>query len=136
MRVDVPQYVRNIHANRKLRHRIAAFLTAMSMVVSMAVFWQLRGVGTAMTDAHTCELQEHTHTDECYEKVLICTDSEHEHTQDCYEDRLVCGLEEHEHSGECVSDDSADVETEKDWEKTLPEKLTDDVRENIALVTV
>ena len=136
MRVDVPQYVRNIHANRKLRHRIAAFLTAMSMVVSMAVFWQLRGVGTAMDNTHTCELQEHTHTDECYEKVLICTDSEHEHTQDCYEDRLVCGLEEHEHSGECVSDDSADVETEKDWEKTLPEKLTDDVRENIALVAV
>ncbi|MBQ2580011.1 MAG: hypothetical protein II574_00120, partial [Ruminococcus sp.] len=136
MRVDVPQYVRNIHANRKLRHRIAAFLTAMSMVVSMAVFWQLRGVGTAMDNTHTCELQEHTHTDDCYEKVLICTDSEHEHTQDCYEDRLVCGLEEHEHSGECVSDDAADVETEKDWEKTLPEKLTDDVRENIALVAV
>ena len=136
MRIDVPQYIRNVRANRKLRHRIAAFLTAMSMAVSMAVFWQLRGVGTAMTDTGTCTLQEHTHSDECYEKILICTDSEHEHTDECYEKRLVCGLDEHKHSNECVSDDTADVETEKDWEKTLPEKLTDDVRENIALVAV
>ena len=136
MRVDAEQYVRKMHANRKLRHRIAAFLTAMSMVVSMAVFWQLRGVGTAMDNTQTCGLQEHTHTDECYEKVLICEDSEHEHTEECYEKRLVCGLDEHEHSSGCVSDEAADVETQAVWEKTLPEKLTDDVRENIALVAV
>lgn len=125
-----------MHANRKLRHRIAAFLTAMSIVVSMAVFWQLRGVGTAMDNTHTCGLQEHSHTDNCYEKVLICEDSEHEHTEECYEKRLVCGLDEHEHSSGCVSDEAADVETQAVWEKTLPEKLTDDVRENIALVAV
>ena len=64
MRVDVAQYVKNIRANRKLRHRIAAFLTAMSMAVSMTVFWQLRGVGTAMEeDIRTCSQQEHSHTD-------------------------------------------------------------------------
>lgn len=136
MRVDAEQYVRKMHANRKLRHRIAAFLTAMSIVVSMAVFWQLRGVGTAMDNTQTCELQEHIHTDECYEKVLICEDSEHEHTEECYEKRLICGLDEHEHSSGCVSDEAADVETQAVWEKTLPEKLTDDVRENIALVAV
>ncbi|MBQ9870147.1 MAG: LPXTG cell wall anchor domain-containing protein [Ruminococcus sp.] len=137
MRVDVAQYVKNIRANRKLRHRIAAFLTAMSMAVSMTVFWQLRGVGTAMEeDIQTCSQQEHSHTDKCYEKVLVCqnTDSGHEHTGDCYEDRLICGLDEHTHSSTCTADKTADTETEAVWEQTLPKELGENVRENIALI--
>ncbi|MBQ1903253.1 MAG: hypothetical protein II168_02700, partial [Ruminococcus sp.] len=137
MRADVAQYVKNIRANRKLRHRIAAFLTAMSMAVSMTVFWQLRGVGTAMEeDIQTCSQQEHSHTDKCYEKVLVCqnTDSGHEHTGDCYEDRLICGLDEHTHSSTCTADKTADTETEAVWEQTLPKELGENVRENIALI--
>ena len=137
MRVDVAQYVKNIRANRKLRHRIAAFLTAMSMAVSMTVFWQLRGVGTAMEeDIQTCSQQEHSHTDKCYDKVLVCqnTDSGHEHTGDCYEDRLICGLDEHTHSSTCTADKTADTETEAVWEQTLPKELGENVRENIALI--
>ena len=76
MRVDVSQYIRNIRKSRKLRHRVAAFLTAMSMVVSMAVFWQLRGVGTAMEQESTCTKQEHTHTDKCYEMAVVCGQDE------------------------------------------------------------
>ena len=225
MRVDVSQYIGNIRKGRKLRHRVAAFLTAMSMAVSMTVFWQLRSVGTAMEPQGTCTKQEHTHTDECYETVLVCghdTDSSaqdtdsvsekydsvaekvkdvsenaesaaqgendvsegadsvsestaesvdkaeqsvdstaesaqstpekadsdaqsadsssekkssgHVHTDECYEKRLICGLEEHTHSSECTSDMTADTETQEVWEKTLPSKLTKDIRTNIALV--
>ncbi len=137
MRVDVAHYVKNIRANRKLRHRIAAFLTAMSMAVSMTVFWQLRGVGTAMEeDIQTCSQQEHSHTDKCYEKVLVCqnSDSGHEHTDGCYEDRLICGLDEHTHSSTCTADKTADTETEAVWEQTLPKELGENVRENIALI--
>ena len=225
MRVDVSQYIGNIRKGRKLRHRVAAFLTAMSMAVSMTVFWQLRSVGTAMEPQGTCTKQEHTHTDECYETVLVCghdTDSSaqdtdsvsekydcvaekvqdvsenaesaaqgendvsegadsvsestaesvdkaeqsvdstaesaqstpekadsdaqsadsssekkssgHVHTDKCYEKRLICGLEEHTHSSECTSDMTADTETQEVWEKTLPSKLTKDIRTNIALV--
>lgn len=145
MRTDVSQYISKIRKNRKFRHRAAAFLTAMSMVVSMSVFWQLRGVGTAMEESALCSLQEHTHTDECYEKKLICghetaqdssgeEQSEHQHSDECYEKTLICEKSEHTHSAECSPDETADVENEKVWEQTLPKKLTDNVRENVALV--
>ena len=176
MKTDVSGYINRIRVRTKRRHRIAAFLTAMSLMVSSAVFWQLRGVGTAMEDEYYCGKQEHTHSDECYETVLVCqqqadssakigdsaadngesraenadnshissegaaestpekTPDKHEHTEKCFERRLICGLDEHKHTSECSSDASADVETKKDWEKTLPEKLTDDVRQNVLLV--
>ena len=79
-----------------------------------------------------CPLEEgpdHTHTEECYETVrtLICPLEEsegHRHTEECYERVLTCTLEEHTHSLACYADPSADLETEDDWEKTLPEKLS------------
>ena|GEM_PF-1210826 len=137
MRIDVEKYIGNVRSGRKLRHRVTAFLTAMSMAVSMAVFWQLRGVGTAMEDTQVCAQQEHSHTDKCCERVLVCgqdTDGGHEHRDECYESRLICGLEEHTHSEECKPDEGADVENEKIWEATLPKELAGDVRENVALV--
>jgi Mg-chelatase subunit ChlD len=52
----------------------------------------------------TCEKEEtegHTHSEECYERTqgdLICTDedAEHEHTDECYEwsEELICGQDE------------------------------------------
>ena len=137
MRIDVEKYIGNVRSGRKLRHRVTAFLTAMSMAVSMAVFWQLRGVGTAMEDTQVCAQQEHSHTDKCCERVLVCgqdTDGGHEHRDECYESRLICGLEEHTHSEGCKPDEGADVENEKIWEATLPKELAGDVRENVALV--
>lgn len=35
---------------KKQKRRLASFITAMSVFVSTGVFWQLRGIGTAMTD--------------------------------------------------------------------------------------
>jgi len=137
LRIDVEKYIGNVRSGRKLRHRVTAFLTAMSMAVSMAVFWQLRGVGTAMEDTQVCAQQEHSHTDKCCERVLVCgqdTDGGHEHRDECYESRLICGLEEHTHSEGCKPDEGADVENEKIWEATLPKELAGDVRENVALV--
>lgn len=35
---------------KKQKRRLTSFITAMSVLVSTGVFWQLRGIGTAMTD--------------------------------------------------------------------------------------
>ena len=88
-------------------------------------------------DTQVCAQQEHSHTDKCCERVLVCgqdTDGGHEHRDECYESRLICGLEEHTHSEGCKPDEGADVENEKIWEATLPKELAGDVRENVALV--
>ena len=81
-----------------------------------------------------CPLEEtegHIHTDACYETVreLTCglEESEgHTHSEKCYEKKLTCPLEEHEHTLACYSDPKADLETQAEWEETLPkeEELT------------
>ncbi len=70
-------------------------------------------VGMAYTDEETyCGYTEHEHTDECYEKKLVCKLKEsedgqgHTHTEDCYEPEevLICTKEEsegHAHTDAC-----------------------------------
>lgn len=81
-------------------------------------------MGIAMINETDCGLTEHTHSDACYEDVLVCNilvSSTHTHMADCYERRLVCGMEEHIHTMECIIDTTADVESAEDWEATLSE---------------
>ena len=53
-----------------------------------------------------CELTEHVHDDSCYRnvKTLVCEEKEsdgHHHTDECYEKVLVCKKEVHTHSEKC-----------------------------------
>ncbi len=93
----------------------------------------------------TCGLEEdesHTHDDSCYteEEVLICELAEeeaeegHAHDESCYEEVLVCEIPEHVHTIECMSDETADVETARDWEATLPDSIPSDRNEAVAAV--
>ncbi|MCD8250079.1 MAG: hypothetical protein LUC60_09565 [Lachnospiraceae bacterium] len=81
----------------------------------------------------------HTHMEDCYEteQVLTCDLEEtegHTHTDACYEEQLVCELEEHTHTVACLSDETADVETEEDWEATLPEDLEGTAAEAVVAI--
>ncbi|MCD7732864.1 MAG: hypothetical protein LUH56_05435 [Oscillospiraceae bacterium] len=89
-----------------------------------------------------CGLSEstgHTHDESCYETqtVLICGQEEtpdaHVHTDECYEKTLICELEEHTHTVECLIDLTADVEDETIWSATIPE-LTGDLRTDIVAI--
>ncbi len=63
----------------------------------------------------TCGLEEHTHTDTCYEPQIqqpaeeepdyLCGLEEHTHGEDCYDEagELTCGLEEHVHDETCMA---------------------------------
>ncbi|MCD8053968.1 MAG: leucine-rich repeat protein [Lachnospiraceae bacterium] len=196
MKNIVNSYVRKFRAEHRRSQRMAAMLAALALLVTAGVAWQLHATGIAMTNETYCGLEEHTHTEDCYEKVLVCGQEEseghthtdacyeeqkalvcgleeseghthtddcydadgnlicgqeeseghthtdacyetekvlvcdleesegHTHTDECYEEQLTCGLEEHTHTVECLIDETADVETSDDWEKTLPEKLT------------
>lgn len=61
-----------------------------------------------------CEIPEHVHDEACLRDVetLTCGREEsegHSHTDSCYEDVLVCGKEAHIHSTECYKEDSSAV---------------------------
>ena len=129
---NIEGYIKWLGRVRAVQRKAAAVVLAFSIAVSGNVFWLMRTTGNAMSEEPVCGLEEHKHTDECYEKVLICEDADHEHTDECYETRLTCGLSEHTHSEGCYIDVSA-RENKEDWEKTIPE-LTGDRRADLMSV--
>ena len=119
----VKAYIDSLRNDKAKRTRFALMVAIIAIVLFAAVFWTLRFIGITMTDEAGCGLLEHTHTEECYERVLICDipeGEEHTHTDECYELRLICDKEEHTHTALCYPDTSADVESPEDWEATLP----------------
>jgi len=61
----------------------------------------------------------HTHSNECYEKTLVCTETEHTHTADCFPDK------------------TADVETVSDWLDTIESvKITNNIPENLVAIAM
>lgn len=139
----VREYMDKFGKDRTHKRRYACLLGVLALLVCLAVFWRLKLVGTAMTNEAACGLQEHTHTDECYEDVLVCDiatgetadGAEHEHTADCYQRQLVCNIPEHTHTPDCYSDAEADTETEADWAASFPqEALTGDWAQDTVLV--
>ncbi|MCD8007711.1 MAG: CHAP domain-containing protein [Clostridiales bacterium] len=159
MKNIVNSYVRKFLTERRKSRRAVALLLALALVVASGVSWRLHSTGIAMTNETYCGLEEHTHTEDCYAKVLVCGKEEseghthtedcydeegnltcgqeesagHTHTDACYEEQLVCDKEEHTHTVSCLTDLTADVETASDWKATLP-KLTGDCATDVAAI--
>ena len=74
---------------------------------------QTENPGEETTQADT-SAQSHSHTDDCYEKTLVCTASEHIHTTECFPDK------------------KSDVETVSDWLSTIENvEITNNIPENL-----
>ncbi len=65
-------YVERFRENRHTLRRYTAFVLALAIITTLFVNWQLHGVGISMTAQYQCGEEEHTHTADCYTKVLIC----------------------------------------------------------------
>lgn len=65
-------YMERFRENRHTLRRYTAFVLALAMITTLFVNWQLHGVGISMTTQYQCGEEEHTHTADCYTKVLTC----------------------------------------------------------------
>ena len=65
-------YMERFRENRHTLRRYTAFVLALAMITTLFVNWQLHGVGISMTAQYQCGEEEHTHTADCYERILIC----------------------------------------------------------------
>ncbi len=95
--------------------RLGAALMTLVLILTGSASWQFRLIGAAQEQAYSCGLEEHSHTEDCYERVLVCGNEEseeHSHTAECYETEqvLVCGQEEaeasagHTHTDACYGE--------------------------------
>ncbi len=95
-----------VNRKKMQRHRMIALLLVLSLFVTSGVSWALHGVGLTLANEAECGIEEHVHTDECYEEQLVCgleDDTEHVHTDECREMKLVCELPEHVHDAACYT---------------------------------
>ena len=84
---------------RVRRTRMLAILLVLSLIVSLDVFWSLRQPGLTLAGNADCGITEHTHDKSCINGDTPCELTEHVHTIECY------------------SDETADIESQLDWQK-------------------
>ncbi len=134
----VEEHVEKFSKKHQRRMIMSIVLGICAVLVVLLVIWQLHDTGNAAT--YYCGFEEHTHTEDCYEKVLICglEESEpsegHTHTDECYETQkvLVCNQEEsdeHTHTDECYEDVQVLVCTLEESEPTEGHTHTDECYE-------
>ena len=112
---DITRDMMNRFRRARIRARryTAGFLAAATLV-GCGVGWGLRQTGISATADTFCGAEEHTHTQQCYEKVLVCgmeegetlpTQAPHVHEESCYglQKICVCGTEAHAHSDACYA---------------------------------
>lgn len=104
--------------SRNRRHKTwKKIVSALGCVVVFCTTYALILPAITMEETTYCAIEAHEHTDECYEKKLICgfgeeEESGHTHTDACYteEKTLICGQEEtqstvHTHSEDCYAEE-------------------------------
>ena len=68
----VKQYLIQLNTSKRRFRRSVAFLAVLSLLVVLAVSWNLRQTGITIANSACCGIEEHRHTEECpTEKVLI-----------------------------------------------------------------
>ncbi len=106
-----------LNINNADRQNLRRIVLCLSLIVVLIVFWCLKLTGIGIAGEAFCGLDEHVHTDACYDPDNPCTRVEHVHVASCY------------------SNIQADLETEADWEKTLVNMVRGPTpKENVVLV--
>ncbi len=117
---DFQFIIQNFLKDHEKHKKYLALLLVLSIVVSFAVPFSLIMPAISMTGELICGMEEHIHSDECYELFCGLEESdEHLHNADCY--TLVCDIPEHIHSQECYSD--YQEENNFDFENLSPDVI-------------
>ena len=105
------EVLKRLKKNRVRRMRMIAMLLALSLIVSLDVFWVLRKPGWTLAGDADCKIIEHTHDESCEDP---------------------CPLPEHTHTIACYADENADAELLLDWQKMFEDyPFTGDLRADL-----
>ena len=102
--------IRKILRNRRVRGTLMRTISVFSAIIVFVTTYALILPAITLEKQAACGVEEHQHTKDCYEQVLICDlpESEgHQHTDDCYSVKSVlsCDTPEHVHDENCYDED-------------------------------
>lgn len=82
----VSEYIKKLLKDKARLKKWKRITLALSCVVVFCVVYALTLPAITLEGKTICGMEEHTHTEECYQDdKLICDKEEHQHTEDCYE---------------------------------------------------
>ena len=107
----VSEYIKKLLKDKARLKKWKRITLALSCVVVFCVVYALTLPAITLEGKTICGMEEHTHTEECYQDdKLICDKEEHQHTEDCYEKEEVQPVEE-ENTQPDTTEPSDEVET-------------------------
>lgn len=107
----VSEYIKKLLKDKARLKKWKRITLALSCVVVFCVVYALTLPAITLEGKTICGMEEHTHTEECYQDdKLICDKEEHQHSEDCYEKEEEQPVEEENTQPDTV-EPSEEVET-------------------------
>lgn len=108
----VSEYIKKLLKDKARLKKWKRITLALSCVVVFCVVYALTLPAITLEGKTICGMEEHTHTEECYQDDnLICDKEEHQHTEDCYEKEEGEQPVEEENTQPDTTEPSDEVET-------------------------
>ena len=125
----VSDYIKKLLKDKARLKKWKRITLALSCVVVFCMVYALTLPAITLEGKTICGMEEHTHTEECYQDdKLICGKEEHQHTEDCYEKEEEQPVEEDNTQPE-TTESSDEVETVAEPELKDAEQTTDEQEE-------
>lgn len=122
MKNTITEYLFRLKKIKRKQHRYYGAVLLLSVIVTVGIGWNMRLDGITLAGDAYCGMEEHKHTEACWEERVICDLEEsqgHTHSveQGCYEEKKIlnCAMD-HEHTEECYKTEQVLVCTQEECE--------------------
>lgn len=131
----VSEYIKKLLNDKARLKKWKRITLALSCVVVFCVVYALTLPAITLESKTICGMEEHTHTEECYQDdELVCGKEEHQHTEDCYEKEEEQPVEE-ENTQEDTTEPSEEVETVAEPEESKQDESNEEEQQESTQVT-
>lgn len=131
----VSEYIKKLLKDKARLKKWKRITLALSCVVVFCVVYALTLPAITLEGKTICGMEEHTHTEECYQdEKLVCDKEEHQHTEDCYEKEEEQPVEE-ENTQEDTTEASEEVETVAEPEDNKQDESNEEEQQESTQVT-
>lgn len=131
----VSDYIKKLLKDKAWLKKWKRITLALSCVVVFCVVYALTLPAITLEGKTICGMEEHTHTEECYQDdELVCDKEEHQHTEDCYEKEEEQPAEE-ENIQQDTTEPSEEVETVAEPEESKQDESNEEEPQESTQVT-
>lgn len=131
----VSEYIKKLLKDKARLKKWKRITLALSCVVVFCVVYALTLPAITLEGKTICGMEEHTHTEECYQDdELVCGKEEHQHIEDCYEKEDEQPAEEENTQPE-TTEPSEEVQAATESEDNKQDESNEEERQESTQVT-